>query len=345
MLTLWQGKVGGFVYHSRFTGNHYESGVKYGSLLYNKGIDLNSSIELTKENIKFTKECLKSYLRYYPQVLDEIKGIAAGLRMSYLNLAVFLFSTYCFKDDNKCTCFAFKDKDNIILGRNSEYRVKPKSIYESTYYNLEEGFTFIGNTTSMVQVEDGINEYGLACGLACVSSSIVQPGINPGMLVRMVLETCKTTKEAVEKLKEVKVASSQTLTIADKQGDLVVVECNPKNIALIKPQNGEPFVIATNKFRSELMNQYEHDENGCVYEQERYDTVKDALMNEQQYSVRFAKNLLSGKCGFISQYNKKIGFDTIWSTVYDLKELRVYRAEGNPIRKKYQEDTRLKFVK
>ena len=40
--------------------------------------------------------------------------------------------------------------------------------------------------------------------------------------------------------------------------------------------------------------------------------------------------------------NRKNGFDTIWSSVYDIKNKVIYRCEGNPYRKKYQIDKRMR---
>lgn len=43
------------------------------------------------------------------------------------------------------------------------------------------------------------------------------------------------------------------------------------------------------------------------------------------------------------QYNRKEGADTVWSVVYDLKNDKIFRVEGNPGRKKFKEDTRFKI--
>ena len=44
------------------------------------------------------------------------------------------------------------------------------------------------------------------------------------------------------------------------------------------------------------------------------------------------------------QYDRKTGADTVWSVIYDIQNLKVYRVEGNPSRKQFEEDKRLKFV-
>ncbi len=55
----------------------------------------------------------------------------------------------------------------------------------------------MGNTTAFCELEDGVNEYGLAVGLTYVYPTIRKPGWNAGYLVRYLLERCKTVSEAL----------------------------------------------------------------------------------------------------------------------------------------------------
>ncbi len=65
--------------------------------------------------------------------------------------------------------------------------------------------------------------------------------------------------------------------------------------------------------------------------------------NFQHMDLSEAKKLLAGEFGFLCQYDRKTGKDTVWSAIYDLSNKRVYRCEGNPNRKKFQEDMRFDF--
>lgn len=111
------------MYHGRFKGSHYDVGYKWGNLLYknNKIISKQHTFKITEERKKFVEKCLPIYEKYYPEILREIKGIADGQQDSYEDLCTFLMSMYCFEFDNHCTCFAFKDDNNIIFGRNSDF--------------------------------------------------------------------------------------------------------------------------------------------------------------------------------------------------------------------------------
>lgn len=109
------------MYHDRFRKSHYEAGYNWGSRLYGKGIsiDQNFTLERLEERKIFAKDCLPVYEKHYPEILEEIRGVADGQKSRYEYFYTFLFSMYCFN----------------------------------------------GNTTAFIEMEDGINEYGLAVGL------------------------------------------------------------------------------------------------------------------------------------------------------------------------------------
>ena len=334
------------MYHGRFKGSHYVVGYKWGNLLYqnNKIISKQHTFRITEERKKFVKKCLPIYEKYYPEILREIKGIADGQRDSYDDLCTFLLSMYCFEFDNHCTCFAFKDKNNIIFGRNSDFIVELEKLYMNCLYNLDNVYSFNGNTTAFVEMEDGINEYGLAIGLTFIYPTVVNAGFNAGLLVRYLLEKCKTTNEAIETLKTLPIASQQTLTISDYTGNIVVIECNAEDMEILNTNKDGNFVIATNQFNSENMKRYNNHNIDDWRAEKRYNVGYNALKNnKKEFSFELAKDILSGKYGFMCQYDRKTNADTVWSVIYDIKNRKIYRAEGNPSRKQFKEDTRIKF--
>lgn len=335
------------MYHGRFKGNHYNAGYKWGELLYknNNIISNKHTFIITEERKNFAKQCLPIYEKYYPEILEEIKGIAEGQKSSYEDLYTFLLSMYCFEFDNHCTCLVLKNENNIIFGRNSDFLVSIENLYMNCLYKLENSYAFNGNTTAFVEMEDGINEYGLAIGLTFIYPTITKAGFNSGMLVRYLLEKCKTTNEAIEILKTLPIASQQTLTIADSIGNIVVVECNAKSIEIIKPNEDGNFVTTANEFNSKRMKKYNNYNVDSWRAEERYFTSYNALKeNNHNFSIELTKDILSGKYGFMCQYNRKTNADTVWSVIYDIKNKKIYRVEGNPSRKQFKEDTRLKFI-
>jgi predicted choloylglycine hydrolase len=325
------------MYHNRYKGNHYNAGYKYGSLLkkFNHKIDNCPTFKIDDSRIEFSKKCIEEYQTYYPEILEEIKGMANGNETNYEFLIAMLLSMYCFNVENKCSCLAFKDKDNIIFGRNSDFLVSLEKFNMNVIYDLDNSYAFNGNTTAFIEIEDGINEYGLAIGLTFVPVDKVKPGFNAGMLVRYLLEKCKTVDECITRLKELPIATAQILTIADSTGKLMVVECNCDNVEVINSNDERDNVFSTNIFMSDKMKKYNLNHFDNWRAEDRYSTIRSSLNNNKNYSVELARDILSGKYGFICQYDRKTNADTVWSVIYDIKNKVIYRVEGNPSRKEF----------
>lgn len=286
--------------HLNFSCRHYEAGRKYGSLFRENGIDICSQFKFTEEKYQFGQSCLNAYKTFYPEMLEEIRGVADGQRRSFDEIYTFISSMYCKTFGNFCTCFACRDGMNYFFGRNSDFIVALEGFYSSCFYQLDNGYSFLGNTTSFVQMEDGVNEKGLAAGLTFIYPTVLGRGFNAGML-----------------------------------------KCNSKEYSFIFPENEKRFVVTANRFNSEKMKRYNVSDGYDLFSKERYITGRTALRNTECYSLDFVKDLLSGKMGFMCQYDRTKGADTVWSSIYDMNGGAIYRAEGNPSRTVYETETRM----
>ncbi len=326
------------MYHPRLKGSHYDMGLHYGEILRSSGVNINEAITLTDEQIRFGKETLPIYEKYIPELLQEVKGLAEGSKVPFEAMFTWLASMYGFGDIHGCTCFAFHDENQIVLCRNSDMYPELKKTSESVLYRANGKHILLGNSTSFVQLEDGINEHGLAVGMNFLLTRNYKPGLNTGFVIRAILETCKTTEEAISFIKSVPLCSTQNIILADKTGDLAVVESSPTKIVV---RRSKDYLISANHFVcEEMQGEHANPETNWYRSNDRYETVQTALVMQNK-DKEFAMELASGKHGFICQYEKKMHFDTLWSSVYDIGTLCVFRAEGNPSKVAYKEDTRL----
>lgn len=333
------------MYHPRLKGSHYEMGLHYGELLRKGGQDFSSVLQLSREQRDFGIACLSVCEAVVPELCQEIKGLAEGLMVSYEDLSVWLLTMYGHGDVHGCTCFCYTASGSTYLARNSDMFPELKDTCESILYRPDNGCIFLGHSTSFVQMEDGMNEHGLAVGINFLMSKNYKPGLNTGMIVRHVLESCRSVKEAVDRIGRLPIATTQNIILADRSGDMAVVESSPQKIVIRRPQSGKTWLVSANHFVSMAM-QAEHanPEVNWYRSCDRYDTVQAALASpESNKNAVWAKKLLSGKMGFICQYEKEMNFDTLWSALYDVSALKIYCAEGNPAKARFKEDTRLSW--
>ena len=246
-----------------------------------------------------------------------------------------------------CSCLAVAAGDEILFGRSSDFLTALEEQNCNVLYTLSDGaYSLTGNTTAFIELEDGVNEHGLAIGLTSVYSTRRKPGFTAGLLLRYLLEKCRTVDEAIRCAARLPIGSAQTLTLADPSGDVAVIECSCERFEFARPtEPRDPFVCAVNEFHLPLMEPCNTPGIDNWRASERYRTMESALCGsgERSFSVDEAKKLLSGGYGFLCQYDRAEGRDTVWSVIYDLRRRRIFRSEGNPMRCSYQEDTRFRF--
>ena len=287
------------MYHAHLKGTHYEIGFHWGSLLEKHGhfILNNLPFPIKKERKAFALACVPVYQKYFPEILEEIQGLADGQHCEAEMLQAVLFSMYAMPPACHCSCFAVADHETILFGRNSDFLTELEKYNLNVIYHIDA------------------DSYG-----------------------------CKSTNEAIHYIQEIPIASAQTLTIADRIGEIAVVECNAEKIEIIRPSEGRPYVYATNVFHSEAMASFTNPEIDNWQAETRYQTLKNALERKRgQIGIQSAQELLAGKDGFLCQYDRSTGKDTVWSVIYDLKNVAIYRAEGNPCRCNFKKDARFRF--
>ena len=184
------------MYHPRLKGKHYDMGKHYGEILYKTGENLSSVLALNNEQIEFGKLCLPLYEKYLKDIMEEVRGLADGLHQKYEDVAYWLFNIYCNEEEYGCSVFAVKKSNNVYFARNMDMFPEYKKTSESVLYRVENKNTFLAHSTAMISLEDGINQHGLCVALTFLLSKKVQPGINGGFIVRLLLEECKSTRSS-----------------------------------------------------------------------------------------------------------------------------------------------------
>ena len=335
------------MYHARFYGNHYEIGFQWGARLAKHAnyILNNIPFPITEERIGFAEECLPIYQEYFPEILDEIQGIADGQSCDVKLLQGLLFSIYAMPPACQCSCFAVSNENSIFFGRNSDFLTAIEKNNLNVIYRFpSDSFSFTGNTTAFVQMEDGVNEKGLAVGLTSVYPPSIRPGMNAGLLLRFFLEKCRSVDEVIFYLNKFPISSAQTFTVADASGNLAVLECYCDKVAVLRPIKKKPYVCATNRFHSDELSLVNTQGIDDWQAETRYQTLVNFLeAHTKEMTLEESKQLLRGEHGFLCQYDRSTGKDTVWSVLYDLKEHQIYRTEKNPSRTDYKLDKRFPF--
>jgi predicted choloylglycine hydrolase len=324
------------MYRSRVSGTYYNMGFGYGSLLYRHGYRVP---EVSNETLAFGRECEKEVKRIFPDVLDEIRGFADACHTSYEHLVAFIFSIGTFKPTG-CSIFATDNGSEIVFGRNYDFFYRFKRHSESFLTKPAEGYYSMGNSDIFIGREDGVNEKGLAVTMAWVAPKTINPGINFILLTRYFLDKCANVREALKTLTRAHHVTANNYLLADREGDIAVVKACTEKVRIRRPEDG--FIVCANHFVHDEMVPIEDHRERPSDSVLRYATLYKALEeNVGKMDIKTAQRILSDHIGGVCSHKDDIQLGTLWSLIADLKQLRIFLAEGHPCRAKYREDTRL----
>jgi predicted choloylglycine hydrolase len=186
----------------------------------------------------------RAFAKYSPALWDEIAGLADGLGIS-MERAVFCFGNNGLRPPTGgCSAVIHPG----VYGRNYDYQPR----------NYGARFAFVQPASSLASLGaselltgrlDGMNERGLVIGLHRVRTSPRLPGFSCVVIVRMVLDQCATTADAVALLRRLPHAMAYNYSLLDADGVAAVVEAVPGSVAA---RTGA-WLACTNHFQSPLL--------------------------------------------------------------------------------------------
>lgn len=307
------------MHQPRLEGTHYEMGQYYGSLLYEQGFRVTQLPRVSIEE-KVIAESQRVVKSVFPEILEEIRGFADGCKAPYDQVVGFILSIGVTNGAPKCSCFAVKSGMTTYFARNHDYLKALKRHIESSLIVPKGYNAFVGQSDVFIGREDGINEKGLGIGATFVGGTVTKPGINFILAVRLVLERCDSVSDSVKLLSGMQFSTSQNFVVADKSGDMAVVEAGPAKVVVRYPEPNSSFIIATNNFRHPDMSPFEKaDDRNWYRSLTRYDSILGVLQSPPSVvDMAYCEEILSGEHGFVCQYKRWGRFDTLWSVAAEL---------------------------
>lgn len=339
--------------HLSLKGGHYKMGAERGEIF--KKCRIAFPLRLDDFQLKHGEQSEEILKKYFPEVCREIRGVSDTLGVDYLQFASWMLCMGCCMynlEDNipmevrGCTAFAYSRGGRMIYGRNNDLPPYLRDGCKSEIYAPEKGNRFHIATSSFINGEEGLNEHGLAVAMTFVMTRLdrIRPGFNSCFIVRYLLEKADSVQRATSLLMELPVASNCNILLADAGGAMAVVECTPsvKRLREAESSGDGSIVCAVNSFTSDEMMSFD-DAQGKDYDSHlRYRVVMKSFHDHiKENYIDTTMSLLRGEYGFMCQYDSEPDFETVWSSLFDLKSLEIYRAEGDPRKKEFVMDDRL----
>jgi predicted choloylglycine hydrolase len=182
--------------------------------------------ELNRPNYLQCRTALDTYMPELVPMWDHLVKLAGGG-----DLEARLLSLYCPTPYLSGCSQAVWTRYNPILVRNYDYdpTLSEGMILKSNWH----GTQVIASTDCLWGVLDGMNEHGLIVSLSFGGREEIGEGFGIPLILRYILEFCKTTEEAVWVLCRIPTHMAYNVTLLDATYQVTTVEVSPTNPPVI----------------------------------------------------------------------------------------------------------------
>lgn len=244
-----------------FTGDFTKIGQQQGKIYKANGMNFDN----VKIDPVLYKKQLQVYEKYYPELLEEFSGMAEGgnfdkekLIYDFITREI-IFYRNKFGLGKACTIFGYKAKNNLYVGRNYDWLPLTDKIFEVYKVINPKRNSFVAITDMGIDspdvakpeylyynADDAINDKGLFIGLTFAYADQWSYGVSCIHIIKLIAETCSTVKDAINVFKKVPLCCPKNFFVADKNGDMAVIEHTSKEFKVMRPKDN--VLVQTNHY-------------------------------------------------------------------------------------------------
>lgn len=284
--------------------------------------------KLKKQNAAI-KKLTSTVEKFFPDYIEEVKGIGDGANQPFEQLLLFSFEEEL-SPGEKCSSLALKTKNNIFFAHNEDwdlglplYMVKAKPKGKPAFISLANAGQFCGTVV-------GMNEYGFVYGGNSINTKLDFNGLPKVYCLRSFLE-CKTISDAVKIISKAKRAiGNNSVLVSRKQMSVATLEWSPQKFILKKCDK----VAHTNHFITKEMSAHQTTSTSRS-SKARYDFLKTTLEKNEGMSLKEIKNIMSTHINSNFAICQHGTYVTLASVIVDVNKRVFFVSHGNPCRHKY----------
>lgn len=321
----------------QLAGSHYEIGYQMGRATPLRVVEHHKDVEA---ELAFAAACAEVVARYHPALHDEFRGFADAQGRMWeevlphfsLNLPEGMLSG--------CTTLVWRLPDSrVLIARNYDFLYTQRQRYLRRLYPNGYPAT-LGTQAGLIgSCYDGVNSHGVFVALHLIhaqSAQSVPPGIPYHLVPRLVLETCRSAREAASLLRELPHLFPFNYLIADAE-EMVCVEAYPGRVRLRYPERGN-YLVVTNHFAHPDMRPLQGARQlTSQYERVRWikGRIEEITAQGLEDGWEWATELLRDHTAPMCHHRPTQA--TLWSLVADLSERRIAYCQGAPCRNSFVE--------
>jgi len=293
----------------------------------------------TEYGLRLASENEKVLARHFPDLLEEMRGIAKGAELPYTSILLetaYPFTTSIYSECTVVSAFGRATADRgPVVGRNYDFLAEFRKCNQLRIVKRKnKWYSFAGGTITILGVEEGSNSAGLFVGDAGWEPKELPLswGLSSRLVMQLVLENCDSVDAAIDFIRETpKFANNagNCYLLADKK-EAVVMEMGVTKSCLRKSEDG--ILIASNTFLTSVNEEIKPPEPGAF---DRYEFARRYLCrNKGKVDGRLIRELLSDHNSSICAHND---IDTLRSVIAKTNERKVLIADGHPCTAEFEE--------
>ncbi|MBT4792315.1 MAG: hypothetical protein HON90_12155 [Halobacteriovoraceae bacterium] len=254
---------------------------------------------IQKPSLDECRTALEQYMPKFVSLWEHLRNLTSAEDEMARMLSLYCPTPY----KRGCTQAAWT-RYSPVLVRNYDYS---PSLFEGRILKSKWFDTnVIATTDCLWGALDGINEHGLCISLAYGGSDIIGKGFGITLVVRYILEFCKSSAEAIELLKKIPINMAYNITVMDKYYHVSTIELSPFD---------EPKVTAC---------------PFAVNQQGGFDLNNYSIFSNSSDRKQSISELLFDPLVSIESFIAAFGYAPLYSTDYENSFGTLYTAIYNP---------------
>lgn len=332
-------------YKTVYEGTHYDIGKKRGEHVVNYNPALKPWLMMLPEDVKeMTAEEAEKRVALFETynfgLGAEIRGLADGLGIKVQELSNVL-NGYALQRPCACSVIGIAadatTDGHAYIGQSYEYSYEDE--YAFAIQRAEGSYAHMGFSFYQVGRFDGINEKGLCVAITSLDFAKPSAGEAEGFsfpfIVRILLDTCATTREAIVKMRTLPICTNANILIGDVSGNIIKAEILTKDgKADIIEAKAAPYTYGFNHFMEKGHRELYPAERYFSHAREEF--MKEISTSGNKISKDGLQQILTDplpngmSCHAYSCY-----FGTLRSMIYDVTTSELYVCFGSPQQHSY----------
>jgi GNAT superfamily N-acetyltransferase len=293
--------------------------------------------------LAYAQACAREIAALHPALLDEIHGHADGQHLSYNELIRLICRQRLggravvppvVPEQGGCISFVWRAPNgHILVGRNYDF-YSVQRIRQRIRLHPDGSRPSVGMRGSVPAGRyDGVNDAGLFVCLHVVLADepkSPRPGVPFHLIPRILLETCRSVKEALDLITIMPHLHSFNYLLADPDG-FAAVECHADRLRILYPQGD---ILATGNF-------FRHPDMAVLQRHRRQPVSRRRVAYLESGAWQSGESWQAVQTTLRDHGTPVCGHDgghtTLWSAVADLTARRIVYATGAPCCTPYTE--------